>query len=192
MLLAGTAALADDHPSLPSPSLAPAPVAPSSTFLDTVIVPRVDSNLRSDAAAALDYAGFRSDPFANPWTHDNRTVQRVGSGAINATQDAVKRYVVRQLGLDKWSLPLGGGSKGGGLSSLRTDSGGMRLRFGVAHMAPRAELLIPSGNTGRVTLGLDGRGRMSIGFETAPQHFHVGGSYDPMSHDANIGFVAQF
>src|SRR5580765_7200968 len=154
LLLTGTVVLADDHGSLPSQALAPGEVAPSSTFLNRVIMPRVDSKLRGSSAAALDFATFRTNPLANPWTRDRAAVEQVGTLALNATKDAVKRYAIDRLGLANWSLPLAG-SKGTGVASLRTDSGGTRLRFGIAHMAPKAELMIPSGNTGRITFGLD-------------------------------------
>ena len=191
LLLTATAALADDHRPLPTQALAPSDDAPSSTFLNRVIMPRVDLRLRGSSAAALDFASFRTNPLANPWTRDRAAVEQVGTLALNATKDAVKRYAIDRLGLDNWSLPLAG-SKGTGVDSLRTDSGGTRLRFGVAHMAPKAELMIPSGNTGRVTFGLDGRGRMSAGFENASAHLRVGGSYDPSSHDLNAVFVTRF
>jgi len=193
LLLTGTIVHADDHAPLPSQELTPTPVRPSSTFLSTVLMTPVDARLRGESAAALEFATFRANPMANPWTRDFGAVERVEAGAINATTKAMKRYVIDHLGLNGWSLPLGGGSRGGGgIASLRTDSGGTRLRFGFSHMAPRAEVLIPSGNTGRVSLGLDGRGRVSAAFETAAARLRVGGSYDPGSRDLNVVFVTRF
>jgi hypothetical protein len=193
LLLVGTAALADDAPQAPPATrqaLTPKPVR-SASFLNRVLVPRIDARLRGESTAALDFVPARTDILANPWTRDARAVQRVQADAIYATKDAMKRYVVDQLGLNAWSVPLGGGS-GHGIDAMRTESGGTRLRFGISHMAPRAELMIPSGNSGRVTLGLDGRGRMSAGFETASARVRIGGSFDPSSHDLNVVFSTRF
>jgi hypothetical protein len=162
-------------------------VKSSPSLFNGFIAPGVGARLREDSAAALDFIS----PSANPWTRDPRTVGRVEANAISATKNAVKRYVVEQLGLNGWSVPLAGGN-GHGLASMRTDAGGMRLRFGISHMAPRAELLIPAGNTGRVAIGVDGRGHMAASFETASWNWRIGGSYDPSSHDLAIGIVSRF
>ena len=154
-------------------------------------MPPLDARLRGESAAALEFATFRANAMANPWTRDFGAVQRVETGAINATSKAMKRYVIDKLGLNGWSLPLGG-SGGHGVAAMRTDAGGTRLRFGFSHMAPRADVLIPSGNTGRVTVGLDGRGNVSAAFESVSARLRVAGAYAPASHDLNVVFVTRF
>jgi hypothetical protein len=127
---------------------------------------------------------------ANPWMHDATSVERVQKSAIRATTGALKRYAIDQLQLDGWSLPLVGGG-GRGLAALRTDAGGTRLRFGFAHMAPRAEVLVPSGQ-GRFGISVDARGRFGASFETKSSSLRVGGAVDPLSHEATLGLIRRF
>lgn len=175
------------RPPLPSrPPLKLKAVASVPSFFSTVLAPRLDARLNPDASAALEF----TDRAANPWMRDSATVSRFEKSAIRATTGAMKRYAIDRLGIDAWSVPLVGGS-GSGLAALRTDSGGTRLRFGFAHMAPRAEVLVPS-SQGRFAVSLDARGRVGASYETTGSDFRIGASLDPLSRDATLGLIRRF
>ena len=161
------------------------PAAPHG-FYEKFLAPRMTSGLNGEVAAAAFYA----NPAANPWTRDNGTVQRIEKGAIRATTGALKRYAIESLGIDTWSLPLFGGG-GSGLGALKTDSGGTRLRFGFSHLAPRAEVLIPSAH-GRVAFSADARGRLGTSFESTSSNFRFGVSYDAPSHAGTFSLIRRF
>jgi hypothetical protein len=174
-------------PVLQPPALGTTLPAAQPSFFTTMLAPRLDARLRGETAAALEF----TNRFANPWTRDNETVDRMERHAIRASKSAVKRYLVEKMGLDAWSLPVRGGRGGGGLDSMRTASGGTRLRFGWSHRAPRAELLIPA-NRGRVSFGVDGRGGVTASFETFSSRLRVGGAYDPEERDFTFALVGRF
>lgn len=171
-------------PQRPPVSVAPVKKAPS--FYTSFLAPRIDARLRDDSAAAVDLA----DRAANPWTRDAQAVGRVEKDAIRATRGALKRYAIDRLGIDAWSLPLTGGA-GRGLSGLRGDSGGPRLRLGFAHLAPRAEVLLPAGD-GRFAVSLDARGRVGASFETTTSDLRLGVSLDPLAHTGTLGLTRRF
>jgi len=189
--LIATAALAQDPPRPPSAptSFGAAPARTSTSFFSSVLMPRVDARLRGDTAAALDFV----NPSANPWMRDTKAVERVQVNAIRATKGAMKRYLVERFGLDAWSVPLSGGRGQGGLDAMRTNSGGTRLRFGISHMAPRAEVLVPTGNQGRVSVGVDVRGRVTGSFESAARsNLRVGGYFDPRVREVSFALTSRF
>jgi hypothetical protein len=155
-------------------------------FLARYLTPRMDSGLNAEVQAA----GYFTNPSANPWTRDDRTVSRVEKNAVRATRGALKHYAIESLGLDAWSLPLFG-AKGTGLDALKTDSGGTRLRFGFSHLAPRAEFLIPV-DAGHVSFSADAMGRLSTTFETPSSRFRVGASVDPRAHEGGFSLSCSF
>ena len=161
------------------------PAAPQG-FYAKFLAPRMTSGLNGEVQAAAYFA----NPAANPWTRDNGTVLRIEKGAIRATKSALKRYAIESLGIDTWSVPLFGGN-GSGLSALKTDSGGTRLRFGFSHLAPRAEVLIPAAH-GRVAFSADARGRLATSFESVTSNFRVGVSYDAPAHSGTFSLIRRF
>jgi hypothetical protein len=161
------------------------PAAPRG-FYEKFLAPRMSSGLNREAAAAA----FFANPAANPWTQDNETVSRIEKGALHATKSALKRYAIESMGIDAWSLPLVGGG-GRGLDALKTESGGTRLRFGISHLAPRAEVLVPSSH-GRVAFSLDARGRLATSFESTAANFRLGVSYDVPGHAGAFSLIRRF
>lgn len=162
------------------------PAAPRG-FYEKFLAPRMTSGLNHEVAAAAYYA----NPTASPWTRDNETVSRIEKGAIHATKSALKKYAVESMGIDAWSLPLFGGGGGRGLDSLKTESGGTRLRFGISHLAPRAEVLIPATH-GRVAFSADARGRLATSFESTAANFRLGVSYDVPGHAGTFLLIRRF
>lgn len=189
VVLAARCALAGDATvAPPPPELArKAPVRKSSSFLAGYLAPSVDARLRDNTAAALDFVNRTS----NPWTHDPLAVGRVEQNALSATTNAVKRYAIERLGLDAWSLPLTGGTGGRGLDAFRSSNDGPRLRFGISHLAPKAEVSIPTGGA-RFALSLDARGRLGMTFERASGSLRLGATLDPVAHDATLGLIRRF
>jgi|WetSurMetagenome_2_1015567.scaffolds.fasta_scaffold271418_2 hypothetical protein len=187
-LCAGSAR-AEDHerPTQPQrPPLRMKSVVSAPSFFNSVLAPRLDRGLNHDSAAALDF----TNRAANPWTRDVGAVSRFEKTTIRATTGAMKRYAIDQLGIEGWSLPLVGGS-GSGLAALRTDSGGTRLRFGFAHMAPRAEVLVPS-TQGRFAVSLDARGRVGASYQANGSDLRIGTAIDPLAHDLTFGLTRRF
>ena len=177
LALAGVAAAADEAKK--------PPIAPRG-FYAKFLAPRMTSGLNDEILAATNFANHA----ANPWTRDAGTVSRIERGAMHATTSALKHYAIESLGIDAWSLPLYRGA-GTGLDALRNDSGGTRLRFGIAHLAPRAEVLIPA-TEGRVAVSVDARGRVGTSFESAASNFRVGLSYDAPSHTGAFSLSRRF
>jgi len=161
------------------------PVSPHG-FYEKFLAPRMTSGLNREVAAAAHFA----NPIASPWTRDNEAVSRIEKGAIHATKSALKRYAIESLGIDAWSLPLFGGG-GSGLGALKTESGGTRLRFGISHLAPRAEVLIPATH-GRVAFSADAKGRLATSFESSSANFRVGVSYDAPAHAGTFLLIRRF
>jgi hypothetical protein len=161
------------------------PAAPRG-FYEKFLAPRMTSGLNQEVSAAAYFA----NPTASPWTRDNETVSRIEKGAIRATKSALKRYAIESMGIDAWSLPLVGGG-GRGLDALKTESGGARLRFGISHLAPRAEVLIPATH-GRVAFSADARGRLATSFESTAANFRLGVSYDVPGHAGTFLLIRRF
>jgi hypothetical protein len=161
------------------------------SFYSSYLVPRMDSRLQGEATAAIEYA----NPAANPWTRDPETVHRVQADAIRAGKKAVKRYFVDAMRIDTWSIPLFethaakiGGPVDTGLVAGDTRA---RLRFGISHLTPRAELTIPA-TYGRVAVSADGRGAVGAAFESHSYTFRVGVSYDPQDHSGTFTLGGRF
>ena len=179
LALAAAAEAADDM------KIKKPPAAPRG-FYEKFLAPRMTSGLNGEAQAAA----FFANPAANPWTQDNETVSRIEKGAIRATKSALKRYAIESMGIDAWSLPLAG-SRGRGLDALKTESGGTRLRFGISHLAPRAEVLVPATH-GRVAFSVDARGRLATSFESTAANFRLGVSYDVPGHAGSFALIRRF
>jgi hypothetical protein len=178
LALANGASAADDQ-------VKKRPVAPRG-FYAKFLEPKMASRMSGEISAAAEIA----NPAANPWTRDDGTVTRVEKGAIRATTSALKKYAIESLGIDGWSLPLVRGA-GSGLDAFKSDSGGMRLRFGFAHMAPRAQVLIPV-NAGRVAFSADLRGRLGATFDSEASNFSLGVSFDAASRAGTFSLSRRF
>lgn len=162
------------------------PPPPSKGFYAKYLTPRMDSRLTGEIAAATEFM----DRTANPWTKDYQTVGRIEKGAFRATKSALKQYAIHGMKLDAWSVPLGRGQETG-LGALRDDSGGVRLRFGISHLTPRADVLIPGAN-GRVVVTFDARGRLGTSFESHASNFSLGVGYDPSDNSGSFALTRRF
>jgi len=177
LALAGGAAAAD---------AAKEPPAPSRGFYAKYLTPRMNSRLDGEITAASVY----TDVTANPWTKDDQTVSRIERGARRAATGALKQYAIQSLQLKMWSVPLFG-AKDAGVDAFREESGGARLRFGIAHLTPRADVTIP-GAKGRVVVSLDARGRLGTSFETPASQISFGVSYDPPTQSGAFSLSRRF
>ena len=157
-------------------------------FYSSYLVPRMDARLQGEATAAEDYV----NPAANPWTRDHATVERIEKNAIKAGKKAVKRYLVESLRLDTWSIPLfETGRKSGVSSEAVSRDSRARLRFGISHLTPRAELTIPV-TYGRVALRADTRGAVDCTFESTSYTFRLDVSVDPREHTGTVTIGRRF
>lgn len=156
-------------------------------FYSSYLAPRMDSRLQGEAAAAAEYA----NPLANPWTRDHDTVQRVEASVIRAGKKAVKRYVLDSLGITSWSIPLFETGKLSGAPGAAGGDSRARLRFGVSHLTPHAELTIPAAY-GRVGLSADARGAVGATFESRSYTFRFGVAIDPREHTGAITLGRRF
>lgn len=156
-------------------------------FYEDYLAPRMDSRLSGEAVAAGDYV----NPAANPWTKDHATVLRIQKGAIRAGKKALKRYFLDSLRIDSWSIPLFEMKGAGALSGAAGDDARARLRFGISHLAPRAELTIPA-TYGRVGLSADTRGAVSASFESTSYTFRMDVAIDPREHTAMLTLGRRF
>jgi hypothetical protein len=134
------------------------------------------SRLNGEFSAAAEFA----NPAANPWTRDDQTVSRIQRDAIGATKRALKQYAIASLHIDAWSLPL---SKTGGSSfgSVGNEFSRARLKFGISHLAPRADVLIPSAH-GNASFSVDARGGLGASFQSKASNFSLGLSYNVPAH----------
>jgi len=155
-------------------------------FYANFFAPKMTTNLTGQVAAAAAY----TDPSANPWTRDDKTVHRIEQSAIYAAKSSVKKYAIAAFRLDAWSIPLVGGG-GAGVDALKTESGGTRLRFGISHLTPRADVMIPSAR-GNVVFSADVRGRVSTSFESHAYNFSLGASYDTPEHSGTFTLSRRF
>ena len=155
-------------------------------FYDAYLVPRMSARLRGEnVGAASEFA----NPMANPWTRDEAAADRVEQRAMRAAKGAIKRYALERLGIDRWSLPLVG-RRGSG--AIGEEPKGVRMSLGVSHLAPRADLSIPTGNGARVLLSADARGHVGTTFEPASSRLRVAADYDVPGHAATVRLSLHF
>jgi hypothetical protein len=160
------------------------------SFYQDYLAPRMDSRLQGEAAAAHEYVSA-----ANPWTRDHATVERIERSAIKAGKKAVKRYLLDSLRLearlDALSIPLFQTRASGASSGPSTGDSRARLRFGIAHLTPRAELTIPV-TYGRVGLRADAQGAMDFSFESTSYTFRVDVAVDPRENTGTFTIGRRF
>lgn len=157
------------------------------SFLSHYLAPRMDSRLQGEAAAADEYV----NPAANPWTRDNATVERIEKNAIKAGKRAVKRYFIESLRLDTLSIPLFDTGRSGVAPETAGRDSRARLRFGISHLTPSAQLMIPV-NYGRVGLRADAQGAVDCSFESTSYTFRLDASIDPREHTATLTIGRRF
>jgi hypothetical protein len=166
---------------------APAARTAPRDFWNGFLAPTMSKDLAGDDRA---FALAQAGPLANPWTRDPAAAAHVGRDAFGALKGAVKNYLVERMDVAAWSLPLLG-RRDGGTPSDTAGPGGARVRFGIAHLAPKAEVVVPLVR-GRFAFSADVRGRVGTSFETASSHLRIGASLDPLAHDASVGLTARF
>ena len=176
-LISAGSALAADDPKPPK-------VLPRG-FYQQFLAPKISSRLNGEIEAATEF----TNRAANPWTRDTHTVGRIEQGAIYAAKAALKQYAIDSLRLNAWSVAIPGTHLGGAGTS--GDDGATRLRFGISHMTPRADVLIPSTH-GRVVFSADVRGRVATSFESHASTFSVGVSFDPVDRSGACSLVRRF
>ena len=161
-------------------------VAPPTGFLNKFLTPGMTSKLNGDVSAANEFVDLR----ANPWTRDDQTISRIERNAFSATKRALKQYVIESMRVDAWSVPLfqAGGSKFG---TVGGETSRARLRFGISHLTPRAELSIPSGR-GNASFSFNARGAMGVSFDSKASNFAVGVAVDPKAHTASFTLNRRF
>lgn len=176
-LISAASALAADDAKQPAP-------APRG-FYQQFLAPKISSRLNGEIEAATEF----TNRAANPWTRDTHTVGRIEKGALYAAKTALKQYAIDSLGLNARSFALPGTHLGG--AGTPGDDGATRVRFGISHMTPRADVLIPSTH-GRIVFSADVRGRVATSFESHASTFSVGVSYDPVDNSGACSLVRRF
>lgn len=161
------------------------------SFLSGYLTPDMDSRLQGQTAAAIEFA----NPAANPWTRNEDTVHRVRVEALRAGKTAAKNYILDSLGISNWSIPLFTTSKAG-MPALMTPDGQIRddrarLRFGISHLAPRAQLMIPV-TYGHVGIAADARGSFDASYESHSYTFRVAFGYDPRENTSTLTLGRRF
>jgi hypothetical protein len=132
------------------------------------------------------------DPSSNPVARDPATLARVQKGATRAIKGALKTYAVEGLGINRWTIRLTNREGEQQRASSPDDTrGDVRVRFGVSHLAPRADLLIPVG-AGRVVVGADARGNFRTIFEPGASKLRVATDYDVPGHIATVRLGMRF
>jgi hypothetical protein len=141
------------------PRLVPEYIRVKSLYETYLSLP-MSRGLRDEAGPA---AEAFTVPTSNFWAKDPITVQRVEGRSIRAVEQSLKGYAIERLGIERWSIPLFGHSRGNA-TAPGGGAGTVKLRFGFSHLAPRADLLIPT-TTGRVIVSADARGHVGTTFE---------------------------
>jgi hypothetical protein len=185
LILAGSCCLAAD--SKPSVRKTPPPPA-SRDFYTKFLMPRMNQEI-ADERGGIDAALARPEP--NPWLRDTGMSRRLANDTLGAAKGAVKRYLIERLNVDAWSLPLMGRDRSPDGATSVEPGHGARVRFGVSHLTPRAEVVVPL-TSGRFAFSADARGRMGASFESRTAGVRLGASFDPVAHDAGFGLTARF
>jgi len=167
------------------------PPAEKKNFYRNFLAPQMKTRLNGEEFAATQFA----DRSANEWMRDDQTVERVQKNAIAATKKALKRYAIESMRIDTWSLPLFRSARGndgaGGAPGLGGEVQRARLRFGISHMSPRAELVIPA-TQGKVAISANTRGMFGATFESPGSDVRFGLTYDASSHAATFVLNRRF
>ena len=156
-------------------------------FYQKWLAPTMASRLTGEADAAKAY----TDPAANDWTKDRGTVGRIEKAAENAMTGAMKQYALHGLHIDTWLVTLGRAHGMGGGAVPTGSSGGTRVRFGISHLTPRADVLIPSAR-GNVVFSADARGRLATSFVSHSSNFDVQLSFDTPERSGSFSLVRRF
>jgi hypothetical protein len=154
-------------------------------FYRKFLAPKFATDLHGEEFAATEFA----NPATNPWMRDERTVGRVEKSAVGATTGALKEYAVHALGLDVWTQTVSHTAMAG--TMLDPTTPGTRLRFSFAHMAPRADLIVP-GAAGRFIVGVDARGRLGTSFDSPASKFSYGVTVDPLERAGTFTIGGRF
>jgi hypothetical protein len=160
-------------------------------FYRNFLTPQMKQRLNGQEFAATEFANRSS----NEWMRDDETVGRVQKGAITATKKALKRYAIQSLGIDKWSLPLFRSARANDGAGEAAGLGGevqrARLRFGISHLSPRAEVIIPA-TQGKFAISADTRGMFGATFESPGSDIRFGLTYEASSHAATFVLNRRF
>ena len=172
-------------PTLPPSLRQPAPTFTAHRgFYETELAPRMSAERHDDLRVAANFG----IPEATVWARDPATVALVEGHTIRSIGDAFKGYALEQLGIDRWSFPVAGRS---GRAAVSGPPAGVRLRFGISRLAPRADLLIPAG-AGRVALSVDAHGRFQASFEPVSSRIRFAADADVPARTATVGVSARF
>jgi hypothetical protein len=186
-----TASAAGVMPSTQSaaPARIRAKYSPMDKFGEAYLKPRMMAVFPLENTLAT--ADLRN-PSSNPVVRDPATLARVQKGATRAIKGALKNYAVEGLGINRWTIRLtnreGEQQAASGADDRDRD---VRVRFGVSHLAPRADLLIPF-DAGRVVVGADARGNVRTIFEPAASKLRVAADYDVPGHIATVRLGMRF
>jgi hypothetical protein len=184
ILLAGGAACAEDPG---PPKLLIGHESEAKSFLHAFLAPRMAARLGDDPAGR---AADPADSAAKAWMQDTGASSRVGRSAISAATSALQNYALEKLNVDAWSIPLlhkGSAEDNGGPAGAT----GPRLRFGIAHMSPRAEVVMPAGD-GRFAFSADLRGNLAASFETSGAKLRLAASVDIQGRNSGVTLSKRF
>jgi hypothetical protein len=132
------------------------------------------------------------NPSSNPVMTDPAALTRVQKGARRAIIGALKNYAIEGLGINRWTIRLTNREGEQQRASSPDDTrGDVRVRFGVSHLAPRADLLIPVG-AGRVVVGADARGNFRTIYEPKASRLRFAADYDVPGHLATARLGMRF
>ena len=131
------------------------------------------------------------NPSSNPVATDPATLERVQKGATRAVKGALKTYAVEGLGINRWTIRLKNREGEQQQAGPRDDTRDVRIRFGISHMAPRADLLIPI-DAGRVVVGADARGNFRTIYEPKASRLRLATDYDVPGHRATVRVGVRF
>ena len=131
------------------------------------------------------------NPSSNPVATDPATLERVQKGATRAIKGALKTYAIEGIGINRWTIRLKNREGEQQQAPSPDQPGDVRLRFGVSHMAPRADLLFAV-DAGRVVLGADARGNVRTIYEPKASRLRFAADYDVPGHVATVRLGMRF